>query len=240
MILLDDQDRSKWNKSLIAEGLALIDKAMRHRRSGPYQVQAAIAALHGEPLLLLANHQVAIESVLAGIVLAFYFWLRQTYGAHALIHVGKHGNLEWLPGKALALSEECFPEAALGPLPHLYPFIVNDPGEGTQAKRRAHAVIGDDVEVGRGTSVGSHAQLQGPAVFGEHNRIFAHAVLGFEPQDLKYHGEPTRLVVGSRNVFREFSTVHRGTVKGGGDASKPTTTKDGQTMAAPTKSPAAK
>jgi|APTNR8051073442_1049403.scaffolds.fasta_scaffold04548_4 cobaltochelatase CobN len=75
--------------------------------------------------------------------LAFYAWLRLTFGAHAVVHVGKHGNLEWLPGKAVALSRSCFPEAALGPLPHLYPFIVNDPGEGTQAKRRAHAVIID-------------------------------------------------------------------------------------------------
>src|SRR3546814_655269 len=57
--------------------------------------------------------------------------------------MGKHGNLEWLPGKALALSAVCFPEAALGPMPHLYPFIVNDPGEGTQAKRCAQAVVVD-------------------------------------------------------------------------------------------------
>src|SRR3546814_1505779 len=57
--------------------------------------------------------------------------------------MGKHGNMEWLPGKALALSAACFPEAVFGPLPHLYPFIVNDPGEGTQAKRRAQAVIVD-------------------------------------------------------------------------------------------------
>ena len=75
--------------------------------------------------------------------MAFYAWLRDSYRAHAIVHMGKHGNLEWLPGKALALSAECFPEAALGPLPHLYPFIVNDPGEGTQAKRRAQAVIVD-------------------------------------------------------------------------------------------------
>jgi cobaltochelatase CobN len=75
--------------------------------------------------------------------LAFYAWLRQNFRAQAIIHMGKHGNLEWLPGKSLALSEECFPEVALGPLPHLYPFIVNDPGEGTQAKRRAQAVIID-------------------------------------------------------------------------------------------------
>ncbi|NKK67556.1 cobaltochelatase subunit CobN [Rhizobium leguminosarum bv. viciae] len=75
--------------------------------------------------------------------LAFYAFLRREFGAHAIIHMGKHGNLEWLPGKALALSESCYPEAILGPLPHLYPFIVNDPGEGTQAKRRASAVIID-------------------------------------------------------------------------------------------------
>ncbi len=75
--------------------------------------------------------------------LAFYAFLRHEFGAHAVIHMGKHGNLEWLPGKALALSEECYPEAILGPLPHLYPFIVNDPGEGTQAKRRTAAVIID-------------------------------------------------------------------------------------------------
>ncbi|NKB55841.1 MAG: cobaltochelatase subunit CobN [Alphaproteobacteria bacterium] len=74
---------------------------------------------------------------------AFHAWLREAFGAHAVVHMGKHGNLEWLPGKALALSSACFPEAALGPMPNLYPFIVNDPGEGTQAKRRTQAVIID-------------------------------------------------------------------------------------------------
>ncbi|MCO4316106.1 cobaltochelatase subunit CobN [Phyllobacterium sp. 21LDTY02-6] len=74
---------------------------------------------------------------------AFYAFLRLIYAAHAVVHVGKHGNLEWLPGKSLALSNACYPEAALGSLPHIYPFIVNDPGEGTQAKRRASAVIID-------------------------------------------------------------------------------------------------
>ncbi|SLN72868.1 Aerobic cobaltochelatase subunit CobN [Roseovarius albus] len=75
--------------------------------------------------------------------LAFYFWLRHRFGAQAIVHMGKHGNLEWLPGKALALSQTCWPEAIFGPTPHIYPFIVNDPGEGTQAKRRAQAVIID-------------------------------------------------------------------------------------------------
>ncbi|MGR3626948.1 MAG: cobaltochelatase subunit CobN [Limimaricola sp.] len=75
--------------------------------------------------------------------LAFHFWLRHRWGADAVVHMGKHGNLEWLPGKAVALSEGCWPEIALGATPHLYPFIVNDPGEGTQAKRRAQAVVID-------------------------------------------------------------------------------------------------
>ena len=95
--------------------------------------------------------------------LAFYAWLRDQFDAHAVIHMGKHGNLEWLPGKALALSEACFPEAAFGPLPHLYPFIVNDPGEGTQAKRRAQAVIIDHLTppMTRAESYGALADLEG-------------------------------------------------------------------------------
>ena len=75
--------------------------------------------------------------------LAFYHWIRSQFGANAIVHVGKHGNLEWLPGKSVALSEECYPEAVFGAMPHLYPFIVNDPGEGSQAKRRTQAVIID-------------------------------------------------------------------------------------------------
>ena len=76
------------------------------------------------------------------------------------------------------------------------------------------AVIGDDVTLGAGTSVGAHASIEGPAVLGEGNRVFAHAALGFEPQDVTYRGEATRLAVGDHNIFREFSTVHRGTVTG--------------------------
>ncbi len=75
--------------------------------------------------------------------LAFYRWVTKYFGADAIVHVGKHGNLEWLPGKSVALSENCYPEAVLGAIPHLYPFIVNDPGEGSQAKRRTQAVIID-------------------------------------------------------------------------------------------------
>ena len=76
--------------------------------------------------------------------LAYYVWVQQYFNADAIIHIGKHGNLEWLPGKGVALSKEtCFPAAILREVPHFYPFIINDPGEGTQAKRRNHAVIID-------------------------------------------------------------------------------------------------
>src|SRR5437763_350160 len=94
--------------------------------------------------------------------LAAYAWLADNFRADAVIDLGKPGTLEWLPGKALALSAECFPEAVLGPLPHLYPFIVNDPGEGTQAKRRAQAVIIDHLTppLTRAGSYGAQAELE--------------------------------------------------------------------------------
>jgi cobaltochelatase CobN len=75
--------------------------------------------------------------------LAFYRWLDERWGADAIVHMGKHGTLEWLQGKSLGLSAACWPDVALGDVPLLYPFVVNDPGEGTQAKRRAHAVVVD-------------------------------------------------------------------------------------------------
>ena len=71
---------------------------------------------------------------------AFYLWLRREFGAQALVHIGAHGTLEWLPGKAVALSDTCWPEALTGDLPVIYPFIVNDPGEAAQAKRRIGAL----------------------------------------------------------------------------------------------------
>src|SRR5699024_1515369 len=72
---------------------------------------------------------------------AAYRWLEEEFGAHAVVHLGKHGSLEWLPGKTAGLSESCAPDAVLGDLPMVYPFLVNDPGEGAQAKRRTHAAI---------------------------------------------------------------------------------------------------
>ena len=73
-------------------------------------------------------------------LIAFGQWMRQTLSAHAVIHVGAHGAIEWLPGKIVALSRSCFPEVVLGGLPVVYPFIVSNPGEAAVAKRRIGAL----------------------------------------------------------------------------------------------------
>ena len=116
--------------------------------------------------------------------LAFYAWLRESAGVHAVVHMGKHGNMEWLPGKALALSEACFPEVVFGALPHLYPFIVNDPGEGTQAKRRAQAVIVDHL-----TPPLTRAETYGPLAELERLVDEYYDAAGLDPRRLKVLGE---------------------------------------------------
>ncbi|PZG04314.1 cobaltochelatase subunit CobN [Nonomuraea aridisoli] len=105
--------------------------------------------------------------------LAAYRWLSDEFGAHAMVHVGKHGNLEWLPGKSAGLSAACGPDAAIGDLPLVYPFLVNDPGEGTQAKRRAHAVLVDHLvpPMARAESYGDIARLE--QLLDEHATIAA-------------------------------------------------------------------
>ena len=75
--------------------------------------------------------------------LAQYYWIENIYKSNAICHIGKHGTLEWLPGKSVGLSESCFPRLITPPIPNIYPFIVNDPGEGSQAKRRSFATIID-------------------------------------------------------------------------------------------------
>jgi cobaltochelatase CobN len=103
--------------------------------------------------------------------LAAYHWLREEFGAHAVVHVGKHGNLEWLPGKTAGMSAACGADAAIGDIPLIYPFLVNDPGEGTQAKRRAHAtLIGHLVPpMARAESYGDIARLE--QLMDEHAQI---------------------------------------------------------------------
>ncbi|MQG34067.1 MAG: cobaltochelatase subunit CobN [SAR202 cluster bacterium] len=74
---------------------------------------------------------------------AYYRWVRDIFQADAMVHVGKHGTMEWLPGKGIGLANTCYPEVTLEDVPLFYPFIINNPGEGAQAKRRAHATIVD-------------------------------------------------------------------------------------------------
>ncbi|MGV9584772.1 cobaltochelatase subunit CobN [Nocardia farcinica] len=110
--------------------------------------------------------------------LAAYRWLAAPveqggFGADAMVHIGKHGNLEWLPGKTLGMSAACGTDAALGDLPLIYPFLVNDPGEGTQAKRRAHATLVDHLipPMARAESYGDIARLE--QLLDEHANISA-------------------------------------------------------------------
>jgi cobaltochelatase CobN len=106
-------------------------------------------AIYHDPALPPSHHYVAA-----------YAWLSRE--VDAIVHLGKHGTLEWLPGKGLGLSADCAPDGVLGDLPLVYPFIVNDPGEGTQAKRRAHATIVDHLipPMARAESYGDLAKLE--------------------------------------------------------------------------------
>ncbi len=105
--------------------------------------------------------------------LAAYHWIGAVFGADAVVHLGKHGNLEWLPGKTLGMSSACGADAALGNLPLIYPFLVNDPGEGTQAKRRAHATLIDHLipPMARAETYGDIARLE--QLLDEHASIAA-------------------------------------------------------------------
>ena len=126
--------------------------------------------------------------------MGFYHWLRDRFQADAFVHVGKHGNLEWLPGKGIALSQSCYPEAAFGPMPHFYPFIVNDPGEGAQAKRRASAVILDHL-----TPPMTRAELYGPL-----QQLESLVDEYYEAQNL----DPTRLPIISKKIIEQLKTTH--------------------------------
>jgi cobaltochelatase CobN len=108
-------------------------------------------AIYHDPDLAPSHHYLAV-----------YRWLEKEFGAHAVVHVGKHGNLEWLPGKNIGMSASSGTDAAIGSLPLIYPFLVNDPGEGTQAKRRAHATIIDHLvpPMARAETYGDIARLE--------------------------------------------------------------------------------
>jgi cobaltochelatase CobN len=105
--------------------------------------------------------------------LAAYRWLENEFRADAVVHLGKHGSMEWLPGKNAGLSAACATDAAIGNMPLVYPFLVNDPGEGAQAKRRAHATIVDHLipPMARAESYGDIARLE--QLLDEHANIAA-------------------------------------------------------------------
>ncbi|MCW2814973.1 MAG: cobN [Nocardioides sp.] len=124
-------------------------------------------AIYHDPDLAVTHHY-----------LAAYRWLRAPigeggFGAHAVVHLGKHGSMEWLPGKNAALSASCATDAAIADMPLVYPFLVNDPGEGAQAKRRAHATIVDHLipPMARAESYGDIARLE--QLLDEHANIAA-------------------------------------------------------------------
>jgi len=119
-------------------------------------------AIYHDPDLPITHHY-----------LAAYRWLERGFGADAVVHLGKHGSMEWLPGKNAALSASCGPDAAIGSMPLIYPFLVNDPGEGAQAKRRAHATIIDHLvpPMARAESYGDIARLEG--LLEEYDKIAA-------------------------------------------------------------------
>ncbi|MFV3131588.1 cobaltochelatase subunit CobN [Niveispirillum sp. KHB5.9] len=104
------------------------------------KVLVAVQPSRGHGLLSSSQHHDPDTPPSHG-YLAFHLWLRQRIAIHAMVQVGAHGTLEWLPGKAVALSADCWPELALGSVPCLYPFVLNNPGEGVQARRRLGAVL---------------------------------------------------------------------------------------------------
>jgi cobaltochelatase CobN len=144
--------RIEWPVSAYLERLASLPAALRQQMECasdlPAEVFSFAAIRAGKVLLALQPergdparrdddyHDLA-RNPCHGYV-AFYLWLREQ--ADALVHIGAHGTLEWLPGKSVALSDDCWPEALIGTLPVIYPFIVNDPGEAAQAKRRIGAL----------------------------------------------------------------------------------------------------
>lgn len=137
---------------------------------------------------------------------AFYRWLGTPeseggWGADAIVHMGKHGTLEWLPGKGVGLSGECFPDLLLGDLPLVYPFIINDPGEGSQTKRRAHAVVVDHL-----TPPMTTAETYGPLA--ELNQLVNeyYAVEKLDPTKLPYLQQQIWELVERTNLKADLDT----------------------------------
>lgn len=132
--------------------------------------------------------------------LAYYHWIRNTFQAHAVIHMGKHGNLEWLPGKGIGLSGSCYPEIILGDLPNLYPYIINNPGEGTQAKRRTHAVVVDHM-----IPVMTRAESYGDLVKLEHLADEYATVSALDPAKVPRVTQKMLEVIEQSRIYRDLA-----------------------------------
>ncbi|MGB9304173.1 MAG: cobaltochelatase subunit CobN, partial [Mycobacterium sp.] len=190
-IRLSAKDYGDWFGTLPAE---LTDAVQQHwgpppgelfvDRTGDPEGEIVIAAMQAGNLVLMVQpprgfgeNPVAIyhdpDLPPSHHYLAAYHWLDTGFAADAVVHLGKHGNLEWLPGKTLGMSAACGSDAALGNLPLIYPFLVNDPGEGTQAKRRAHAVLIDHLipPMARAETYGDIARLE--QLLDEHANVAA-------------------------------------------------------------------
>jgi UDP-N-acetylglucosamine acyltransferase len=104
------------------------------------------------------------------------------------------------------------------PHPMVHPTAIIDPGAKIPASCEIgpYCVIGPDVELGESCRLLSHVAIEGPTKIGAHNSFFPYAAIGMAPQDVTYQGEPTRLEIGDHNEIREYVTINRGTVKGGG------------------------
>jgi cobaltochelatase CobN len=135
--LFADDIRAAWGDP--AADVSIVDGAFQFRIVRAGNLVIAVQPDRGDMASRKTDYHSPLLPPRHGYV-AFYLWLRAVERVHAVIHCGTHGTLEWLPGKAVALSADCAPQAVLGPLPLIYPFIVNNPGEAAQAKRRAAAV----------------------------------------------------------------------------------------------------
>ncbi len=138
--------------------------------------------------------------------MAFYAWIRECFKCHGIIHLGKHGNLEWLPGKSVALSRDCYPELALGATPNIYPFIVNDPGEGAQAKRRTAATIIDHL-----VPPLTRAESYGPMIELEQLIDEYYQASQIDPPRMQVLGTQILELADQHNVFQDCGvSVHEG------------------------------
>lgn len=140
--------------------------------------------------------------------LAMSFWAHHQFGVHALIHNGKHGSMEWLPGKAVALSKACYPDILWGQVPHLYPFIVNDPGEGSQAKRRTGAVVVDHL-----TPPLARAEIYGPLKDLEALVDEYYIASGLDPKRLAYLASRIMALIKVARLDEEAALDLNGSVK---------------------------